>query len=323
MKTTHLLISLLLLTLPVHGQTNSNPFEKYGYKVKTATLTDGRFAEYHDQQTIVEIGSVLFDTKLKKVVGFSEPDTAYANLPVEVISMQPDPMAAKFYHITPYAIFLNNPIRIIDPTGMVADDYIVNIGGTLQQIIPTDSPHMLFVEGENGEKTELTFNDPENDRAQLGTFKVGEQVVQFVSDADVNGIMKQSDIQEEGIVNRYFKALEESNSSVMDFGVVYLGANPSKDMTGGFTVFGFENAQHIPTARTAYNLMDGGNFLWGHAMKRLGFNYSTARMGAQANEWFKDSPADQKAIRQGYFYNVGTKNINYNSIYKTNFKPKR
>jgi hypothetical protein len=50
----------------------------------------------------------------------------------------------------------------------------------------------------------------------------------------------------------------------------------------------------------------GGNWLWGHAMSRLGFDYSSAQIGSQSNESFKDSKGDQKAIRSGFHHKVST-----------------
>jgi hypothetical protein len=78
-----------------------------------------------------------------------------------------------------------------------------------------------------------------------------------------------------------------------------------------------------------YNTMDFGNFLWGAAMRALGFRYLTVKVGSELNGalwacrqngnlpgcrdrtgdyyagkilWSGDSPADQYAIRQGYRY---------------------
>jgi RHS repeat-associated protein len=38
-------------------------------------------------------------------------------------ALQVDPMTAGYYSISPYALFLNNPLRVIDPTGWIVDWY--------------------------------------------------------------------------------------------------------------------------------------------------------------------------------------------------------
>ena len=70
-----------------------NPFAVYGYHPKMATLSNGRFDEYHDKDRIVEIGTVKFDTKTDKIVGLVEPDTLNSAMDVK--------RAADSYQLTP------------------------------------------------------------------------------------------------------------------------------------------------------------------------------------------------------------------------------
>lgn len=51
---------------------------------------------------------------------------------------------------------------------------------------------------------------------------------------------------------------------------------------------------------TMYNLYDAGNFMWGYWMRSSLFTYPEARFGSQANEMFRDSEADQRAIRNAF-----------------------
>jgi hypothetical protein len=120
--------------------------------------------------------------------------------------------------------------------------------------------------------------------------------------------MASSDIKHQGFFARWITAGTESGSSrdggngnKMDYGNRYLGGTPGggqSDAEGGFFIMG---RQPI-----AYNAMDGGNWLWGQAMKRLGFDYSSAKAGSEGNENFKDSQGDQRAIRTGFHYTVGS-----------------
>ena len=109
-----------LWTLSVTGQ---NPFAEYGYTPKIATLSKGQFNEFHDQDTVVQIGSVLYNTKTKQIVAFVETDTVFseATLQPDIVSrwISPDPLAdhPTQMSLTPYHYAGNNPIVWTDPDG--------------------------------------------------------------------------------------------------------------------------------------------------------------------------------------------------------------
>ena len=103
-----------------------------------------------------------------------------------------DPMSDKNPNESPFIYYKNNPIILVDPDGRNADNFTVDESGVVTKIEKTDQPHRLFFENKSGKRTEITFNDPENDSKQLETYKEGEQAVTFVPDKDVNGIMKES-----------------------------------------------------------------------------------------------------------------------------------
>ena len=117
MRKSFLLLSVLALTVCVHAQ---QPFAKYGYKVKVATFSGGRYDEFHDKTRIVEIGSVKFDTKTGKIVGYVDNNGETEDgMKAQTVSryLSIDPLTEKYYSISPYAYCANNPVKFIDPDG--------------------------------------------------------------------------------------------------------------------------------------------------------------------------------------------------------------
>jgi len=98
-----------------------NPFKKYGYYPKVATLSKGKYLEFHNRDSIVSIGSVRFNRKTKEIVGFrevnlSDPD-AQPYLDTAGRWFSPDPLSEEYSGWSPYNMVMNNPIRNIDPDG--------------------------------------------------------------------------------------------------------------------------------------------------------------------------------------------------------------
>ncbi|WON94364.1 putative toxin [Sphingobacterium sp. UGAL515B_05] len=103
-----------------------NPFKKYGYYPKVATLSKGKYLEFHDQDSIVTIGSVTFNVKKGEIVDFIEvnlddPDAQ----PIGDTHgrwISPDPLSEEFPSWSPYSMSFNNPVRFKDPTGLAPED---------------------------------------------------------------------------------------------------------------------------------------------------------------------------------------------------------
>lgn len=145
------IITLLLFLLPLLAGYAQNPFAAYGYKPKMATLSNGRFDEFHDKNQIVEIGSIKFDTKTNKIVGLVEPDTLNTAMDVQTVSrfVSIDPHAERYYSISPYAYCNNNPIKYVDPDG--------------KDIV-------IWFQNENGKQISFTFNGQNGTSAPNNSF---------------------------------------------------------------------------------------------------------------------------------------------------------
>ena len=115
------ILFLLTVTTAVSclfAQTTKNPFSELGYKKQVMyTSSKGEFEEFHKNPDVVEIGSVYFNTKTNKVIGYLDPEKEKVEVATATSAMSVDPLCEKYYWISPYAYCLNNPVNAIDPDG--------------------------------------------------------------------------------------------------------------------------------------------------------------------------------------------------------------
>lgn len=109
------------------GAKAQNPFAEYGYTPKIATLSQGQFNEFFDNDTIVQIGSVLYNTKSREIVAFVDSENLCQDETIQpdVVSrwISPDPLAdhPNLIGWSPYHYAYNNPIKYTDPDGRCPD----------------------------------------------------------------------------------------------------------------------------------------------------------------------------------------------------------
>lgn len=103
-----------------------NPFAKYGVYPKIATLSKGKYLEFHDMDSVVSIGSVRFNRKTKSITEFreidlSDPD-AQPYLDTAGRWISPDPLSEEFPSWSPYNYAFNNPLKFTDPDGRAPEE---------------------------------------------------------------------------------------------------------------------------------------------------------------------------------------------------------
>lgn len=113
-------ISIVAFATTTIAQTY-NPYKSIGKEAKVLTLSNGKYEEFFDTDTIEIIGSAILNTKTMTIIGFYVPDTLYSEstLEPEIVSrwLSPDPLAVKYPEMSPYHFVKNNPIIYIDPDG--------------------------------------------------------------------------------------------------------------------------------------------------------------------------------------------------------------
>jgi hypothetical protein len=156
MKHLFLLTFTLILCQNTYAQNEPlQPFESLGKTVKVLTLSNGKYNESFPNDSIMRIGSVLYNRNTGELVSVIPPDTLQPRTDVPSRWLSIDPLAHKFAAWSPYNFVMNNPVLMIDPDGCAPVDtrYYDEKGNLIHHskdnlknatVIVTDANRVLF-----------------------------------------------------------------------------------------------------------------------------------------------------------------------------------
>jgi len=115
-----------LTSVVMFGQLSAqDPYKDLGIKdneIEYLTLSKGRYDEFHGYNEYETVGSAVIDMQTNKIVRFLDKDSvmneAFYEFDMTTRFLTIDPLAAKYFQLSPYAYCANNPITYIDPDGM-------------------------------------------------------------------------------------------------------------------------------------------------------------------------------------------------------------
>lgn len=115
-----------------------NPFQSIGKEVPVLTLSNGQYMEFHPNDSLRQIGSVIVNVRTGKIYSLLSTNTPSGEIGQERIVasrwFSVDPLAAKYPMLSPYSFCNNNPIKFVDFDGR---DFGVNIDHNKQTITIT------------------------------------------------------------------------------------------------------------------------------------------------------------------------------------------
>lgn len=153
------LLTFVCLLLLFSSRAQINPFESIGKRGEVLTLSNGKYTEVFDNDSLQRIGSVIVNMNTGTIYALLDEDILYSEStldPTIIIRWwSPDPLASSLPSWSPYATFNNNPIYYVDSEGKFSIQVIKRDDGSMELKIVTTG----FVKGKLAEKIINDFHD--------------------------------------------------------------------------------------------------------------------------------------------------------------------
>lgn len=123
------LLIFLFTSLFLSAQ-DKNPFQSIGKKGKILTLSNGKYEELFDQDSIQHIGTVLVNIRQMKIVKLLQDEKEAQRLLDNSSTsrfLSVDPLTYSYPELTPYQFASNRPIEAIDLDGLEAKDLYMEL----------------------------------------------------------------------------------------------------------------------------------------------------------------------------------------------------
>lgn len=125
------LITLFIIFSALTHIKAQNPFQSIGKEVPVLTLSNGQYKEFHPNDSLRQIGSVIVNIRTGKIHALLSTTTPSGEVGKERIVVSRwfsvDPLAHLTPSISPYAGFNNNPIYFKDPDGNTGEAGIYKV----------------------------------------------------------------------------------------------------------------------------------------------------------------------------------------------------
>ena len=233
-----------------------------------------------------------------------------------------DPLAEKYYNVSPYVYCNNNPVLYVDPNGMdwyLFDNETQRYTGSQEM----EGVHRMVVSSTDSDGNTTyrfyDFNDPSADARSIKNGEINR--MEYLADDAVEMLIDNSGVKTEKARSSKWSYAANNAKGFMDYG---------HSSTLGKQTFYIREG-------IAYNVGDIGNYLCGRGMAELGFGLGDAKLGAHVNNMlngrrqestkynfgegtyngvgFWDSEGDQRAITNGYTNSpAGKRRIEENRI---------
>lgn len=230
-----------------------------------------------------------------------------------------DKFARKYSGLTGYQYAANNPIKYVDING---DSLILFKNGVYVSTVDNGKKEITGFNqqstiGKDGKETftgsqSFTFNDYPDDMAGI---KSGELKLRFVSHNEITSIITESGVMDPKNVKNAWSYIERESRPIGNEGALSDGKSSGNMDYQKYTQRNYNSLNIVEGV--AYNNPDYGNFLWAQGGKQLGFSLGTLKTAAHLNNAVNsksdnpdkpyhvlDSPGDQRAITQGYNYQI-------------------